>query len=173
MTPEERGRREVLLAARKIASGDWALTPGIWKRAEVELKAARSSSAAAVKNAMVDLLRATKATDLQAALVHVHEALATLRGMVAEETGEEAVKATLASLSRHQVDQEIHIGLRESQLKAFLTRPSPPPSEPKGKAAEGERATAFVDKETRGSEDIATSRLRRRLNTELRRAKRG
>ncbi len=129
-----------------------------------------------VKNALRTLLRAIKSRDLDVVLGLVQEAVSDLRSLEpAEETGEERVKATIATLSRRQADQEIHLGLRESQLKTFLKAQSSPPPEPKkGQAAEGRRAIALVDEDTRpAKDDIATSRLRRKLAEELRRAKRG
>ncbi len=100
----------------------------------------------------------------------LRQALAILEGE-AEAEDAEGVKATIASLARHQMDQEIHIGLRESQLKAYLARPSPPPRAGE-ELAEGRRATALVDKEVRPVEDAKTTRRKRWLANELARGTR-
>ncbi len=170
MAPDERTLRTWIREAQaKLALQDF--TP----RQKAQLARTQAESKGdmgPVKNAIRDLLRATKASDLQAALVHVQEALATLRGM-AEAEDAEGVKETLASLARHQTDQMVHLGLRESQLKAYLARPSPPPR-PGEETAEGKMATRFVEKEVLGwGESAEVTALQRKLDEELRRAKRG
>ncbi len=161
------------LALRPLTPGQLAMVQKMSGRV-TSLKATHLETSTA-KNALRTLLRAIKSRDLDTVLGLVQEAITDLRSLEpGEETGGEEVKAAIASLARRQADQSIHLGLRESQLKAFLKSQSSPPPEPKkGQATEGKRATTFVDDETRpAKDDIATSRLRRRLAEELRRAKR-
>ena len=192
MTPEERARQEVLLAARKIGSGEWALTPGVWRRAEVELKAeARPPEdrlLAVLKDVKAALLRALEAGPPPDVRRWLDAALAAIAGVEpGAEVGAKSStpRAAIRALEEKMDIQDQRLRRQEELVAAVNVGASLPRGEDLAKAqaqVQAERANRMVDhvaRETRDyltretDEDNPERRALRKLRDEARKAKLG